>query len=368
MTALYVILSITVAVMYYLLAAAILPILRRQSPWTGSIKTLGVCFVIFFLGCGTDHVEMGMHALGGMSVTDMRHHLVTVVPQLIGGWGALFIIWTKKLNIRVTAPADRRVNQLERELFEARRLEAIGQLSAGIAHEFMHVLGIVKNYSRFLDKTIVKLSPEIYAEHGDKMRGDVRIIEDAVQHGETICKQFKLFARKATAKIELIKVHEVVEQALSVVYYPGMTIERNLRPVPEVCADRRLLEAVIFNMAQNARDAMPTGGTLTVTTRYVRNRRNHYVLLKVADSGTGMTDDVKRQIFQPFFTTKPQGVGTGLGLSACYGSIKKFGGSIQVESEPGMGTTFLIKLPVGEDACRAFCEEPMAESFSASAS
>lgn len=241
--------------------------------------------------------------------------------------------------------------QLEEQLYLSQKLEAIGRLSGGIAHDFNNLLGVIIGYSEALQL-------EIREDH--PLREAIDGIKNAGNRAAVLTQQLLAFSRKQVLEPKVLDLNTVVSDVEKMLRrLIGEDIDLKIllaQQLGAVKADRGQIDQVILNLVVNSRDAMPEGGTLTLETsnadlgetdvnrfRYVVP--GHYVLLKVTDTGCGMSADHQSHIFEPFFTTKEPGKGTGLGLATVYGVIKQSGGYIWVESELGKGTTFRIYLP-----------------------
>ncbi|HXY26640.1 MAG TPA: ATP-binding protein [Candidatus Acidoferrum sp.] len=248
---------------------------------------------------------------------------------------------------------------LEQRLRQAHKMEAIGRLAGGVAHDFNNLLTIIRGHSDLLLDRGTANAPE---------RNNLEQIKKAADRAVGMTRQLLAFSRMQVLQPRVIDLNSVVaEMGKMLPRLIGEHIEYVFLPeprLPRVKADPGQVEQVVMNLAVNARDAMPGGGKLTVQIRIVdlneaeARRRppmspGHYVLLSVADTGTGMDEKTKAHIFEPFFTTKEVGKGTGLGLATVYGVVKQSGGFIWVESAPGQGTTFEIYLPVVSDAVPA---------------
>jgi two-component system cell cycle sensor histidine kinase/response regulator CckA len=246
---------------------------------------------------------------------------------------------------------------LEEQLRNAQQLEAIGRLAGGVAHDFNNILSIIMGHGELLLAAVGK------DEHA---RNGLEQIRRAADRAASLTQQLLAFSRKQVLQPKVLDLNEAVadvQKMLSRVIGEDIELIASLHPslVP-VKADPGQVEQVLMNLAVNARDAMPHGGKLTMETsnlevgeELARNLElipGRYVMLKVADSGHGMDAETLPHVFEPFFTTKPVGKGTGLGLSTVYGIVKQSGGSIQVESEAGRGTTFRIYLPAAEGGLR----------------
>jgi two-component system cell cycle sensor histidine kinase/response regulator CckA len=242
--------------------------------------------------------------------------------------------------------------QLSQEQFrQAQKMEAVGRLAGGIAHDFNNLLTAILSYSEL---ALTDLRP------ADPIREDIEQIRQAGLRAAELTKQLLAFSRRQLFQVRSLSLNDVVihtERMLHPLMGDDVEIRLGLSPtLPHTRADAGQLEQVLLNLAVNARDAMPSGGTLTLTTaaaevseaaaaRWGHLVAGPYVTLTVQDTGTGMSPEVQERIFEPFFTTKGPGQGTGLGLSTVYGIVKQSGGHIFVSSEPGGGSTFTIYLP-----------------------
>jgi PAS domain S-box-containing protein len=246
--------------------------------------------------------------------------------------------------------------QEEETARHAQRMEAIGRLAGGIAHEVNNQMSVVLGFAQFLLRRT-----ELPAD----VRGDVTEIQRAGERSAAITSQLLAFSRRQLLRPELLDLTEVVSRFERVVKRsvgePSDLVLRLGVALPRVEADRGQVEQVLLNLALNAADAMPDGGTLTITTKEVRLPGDlgalgagiavaggPYVRLTVTDTGHGMDASVVRHVFEPFFTTKPLGKGTGLGLSTVYGIVKQSGGYVWVDSAPGAGTSVHVDFPVAK--------------------
>ncbi len=229
---------------------------------------------------------------------------------------------------------------LEQQLLQAQKMEAIGQLAGGVAHDFNNILAVVDVCTDMLLSELPAESPS---------RGDVEEIRDASKRGSALARQLLVFSRKQTVTPQLLAIDDAVSGALrmlSRVVGDGVQLQTRLQcPDVHVLMDPGQFEQVLVNLTINARDAMPQGGSITVATEPLADG----VRLSVADTGSGMDAETLAHLFEPFFSTKPSERGTGLGLAVVHGVITHCGGSIAVESAPGHGTTFLITLPVAQE-------------------
>ena len=254
----------------------------------------------------------------------------------------------------VRAESDRRA--LETELRRAERLVTVGQLTSGIAHDFGNLLAVIVGYAEMAEDVSKDLDPELR-----RILDEIRVAADRAVH---LSSDLISFSRRARTRPEAIELDALVAGIMDLLTVSmSGSAEVSFQPWPEalpaVQADRGQLEQVLLNLALNARDAMPGGGKLTITTGpgdfdgqrarpAAGSGQQRYVQLAVADTGTGMSKQVRARIFERFFTTKPPGTGTGLGLSTVHGIIADAGGMIDVDSEEGRGTTFRIYLPAAQ--------------------
>lgn len=251
--------------------------------------------------------------------------------------------------------AEEALRQSERQLRQAQKMEAVGRLAGGVAHDFNHLLMLIAGYN---EELLNSFHPS------DPRRQDADEIRKAVDQAASLTRQLLTFSRRQVLAPQLLDLNAVVmnlETMLRRLLGDSITLDIVLdSALSRVQTDPGQLEQVILNLAVNACDAMPQGGTLTIETsnveldegyawRHVGVRPGPYVTLAVRDIGCGMDAETLSNIFEPFFTTKEPGKGTGLGLSIVYGIIDQSGGHIDVESAPGQGSSFMIYLPRAEE-------------------
>jgi two-component system, cell cycle sensor histidine kinase and response regulator CckA len=263
--------------------------------------------------------------------------------------------------------AEEVARETDEKLRQAQRLEAVGRLAGGIAHDFNNLLTIILgNLDLILD----------HDTSADLTRGLLDDVRDAGRRAAVLTRQLLTFSRRQTVAPRRVDVNVVVTEMGSLLRRTigdHITLVTDLRPeIGPVLADPGHLEQVILNLAVNARDAMPQGGTLAIRTSEVdlpaaelpadaEGPPGRYVALTVADTGVGMDEATKARIFEPFFTTKEIGKGTGLGLATVYGNVKQARGWVAVDSRPGAGATFRVFLPRAEGAADAAVVPPPAQ-------
>ncbi len=247
--------------------------------------------------------------------------------------------------------ADEEQRKLQAQFLQAQKIESIGLLAGGVAHDFNNILSTILGYS---DLSLMNL-PD-----GHPARQNLLIIRDAGEKAAALTHQLLAFSRKQVLEMKAVNLNTIVERMakmLSRVIGEDVVLRLNTKsPTRNIMADVGQIEQVLMNLAVNARDAMPSGGRLIIETsdielggEYIKKheivKEGPYVMLAVSDAGEGMSKTVMERIFDPFFTTKEVGKGTGLGLATVYGIVKQHNGYIFVYSESGKGTTFKIYLP-----------------------
>ena len=246
--------------------------------------------------------------------------------------------------------------QLEDQLMHAQKMEAVGRLAGGVAHDFNNMLTVITGYNRMILDELSAFDP---------LRGYAEEVLKAADRAAALTNQLLAFSRRQIMKPRVISVNSVIEQTEKMLRrLIGEDVELGFGLNPQtgnIRADPGHVEQALMNLAVNARDAMPTGGRLTIETAnahldedYAKTHMGvvpgEFVMIAVSDTGIGMDAQTKRRIFEPFFTTKAQGKGTGLGLATVYGIVKQAGGDIWVYSEPNRGSTFKLYFPKVEEA------------------
>ena len=280
---------------------------------------------------------------------------VTVAPLFDAAGNCTQLIGTVH-DITERKQADEERGFLQAQLAQTQKMESVGRLAGGVAHDFNNLLTVINGYAAFLSKRLAAQDP---------LRAYALEIAKAGEHAASLTSQLLAFGRKQITRPRVIDLNGVVTDAegmLRRLLREDIELVTRLTPhLGLVMADPDQIHRVIMNLVVNAGDAMPNAGKLEIATTDVEvdeaaaathpgATRGRYAQLTVTDTGTGMTEEVRRNIFEPFFTTKAQGQGTGLGLSMVHGIVKQSGGFIEVDSEPGRGTTFRIYLPRVGDA------------------
>ena len=236
----------------------------------------------------------------------------------------------------------RELEEAQEQLVRSEKLAAIGQLAGGVAHDLRNPLGAIKNAIYYLKR---RLSLGEEARANPRIGQFLQIVEDEADHSNQIITDLMAFSRVNAPSLSPTGLAEVIETTLS-----SMETRENVHTIrqfdpelPEVAADGEQLQRVFANLAGNAQDAMPEGGTLTVSARRV----DGFAEVAFSDTGAGIAEDTMKKVFEPLFTTKTQG--TGLGLAVCQQIVSRHGGTIQVKSRPGEGATFTVRLPLNAD-------------------
>ena len=248
---------------------------------------------------------------------------------------------------------DTKRKRLEQQLVQAQKMEGLGVLAGGIAHDFNNILAIILGYTSRL---------EAWKQHPEQMPEAIKVIRDAVARGASLVQQLLTSARQTEARftpLDLNILAQELERMLAATFPKTISFQLELEPgLPFAKADRSQIHQVLLNLCVNARDAMPDGGAITLATGIAPGEElresfgganaERYVFIRVTDTGSGISEQVKPHIFEPFYTTKERGKGTGLGLSVVYGVVHNHRGFVQVDSEVGQGTTFRIYLPLAD--------------------
>lgn len=230
---------------------------------------------------------------------------------------------------------------MERRLQRAEKLASLGQISTGIAHEINNPLGIMLGYTQLLIRD---------HEPGSQTHDDLKIIEKHARNCKTVVEDLLKFSRSTPTKKRIVVVNDLINEVVSLVAHQfemdKISLSTGLDPdLPGIVADDEKLKQVFMNLLMNAKQAIKSKGTVSISTIY--EPQHDRISIVFSDSGCGIPEEIIDKIFDPFFTTKPVGEGTGLGLSVSYGIIQDHNGRIEVKSVPGKGASFIIFLPSG---------------------
>lgn len=241
--------------------------------------------------------------------------------------------------------------ELQEQLLQSQKMESVGTLAGGIAHDFNNILNLILGYASAVERN---------ADNPAKIYENTDVIKETVKRGASLVQQLLSMVRKTDMVFEQVEVNALLQklQPLLRETFPK-TIDISLEletALPAVMADTNQLNQVMLNLCVNARDAMPAGGKLVLATgrvkgsdlrgRFQEATENEYLSVSVTDTGSGMNEYTRTRIFEPFFSTKEPGQGTGLGLSVVYGIVRNHMGFVDVVSEPEYGSTFYVYLPV----------------------
>jgi len=314
-----------------------------------------------------DEVEQDIQAMGRLIAGELDRYtrekryrrkdgsfvlvnLAVSVHRSVQGEPVFFIAVIEDLTAR---------KRLEQELRQAHKMEAVGRLAGGIAHDFNNLLTAIAGYA---DLALDQLTGDVLAA----VRKDVEEIRSACRSAASLTRQLLAFSRRQILQPQIIDLNVVVTRMNGLLRrLIGEHIEivwRLAAPIHRINVDAGQIEQVVLNLALNARDAMSDGGTLTIETANVPLDSGPHVMLAISDTGAGIDEAIREHLFEPFYTTKEPGHGTGLGLATVYGIVKQSGGSISVYSEPRRGTTFKVLLPSAvrvhdsPDACASSSE------------
>jgi len=288
--------------------------------------------------------------------------LMSVVVQNVDGhpYGVITICE----DITERKKIEQEIASLEEQLRQSQKMEAIGRLAGGIAHDLNNLLTVIKGYN--------ELSSTMLSEH-ELLKENIEEIKKATSRATDLTRQLLAFSRRQMFHVKVLDLNAILqdmEKMLRRLVKEDTEIVMVLdEDLGKIKTDPGQIEQVVLNLVLNAKDAMPNGGRLIIQTANVELSKVHlrahigvkpgrYVMLSVSDTGMGMSPAVKERMFEPFFTTKEVGKGTGLGLSTVYGIVKQSGGDIGVESEVGKGTTFKIYLPTVEEKIEALQPSP----------
>ncbi|NVB81930.1 MAG: EAL domain-containing protein [Kofleriaceae bacterium] len=281
--------------------------------------------------------------------------------ELVLGDRALRLIQVTDVTERIRA--EEALRTTEEQLRHAQKMEAIGRLAGGVAHDFNNVLTVVQSYAAMLEETI---------DVADSRHEDAAEIRRTAERATAITRQLLAVSRHSIVEPKLVAVDDLIAGFVPILRRlvgtsVGLVVQRG--DVPSVMIDPGQLEQVLMNLALNARDAMPAGGRITIETRTVELddetasvhavTAGRYVEIAVTDTGTGIDAETQARIFEPFFTTKEPGRGTGLGLSIVHGIITQAGGRISLYTELGRGSTFRIQLPVRDESPESVARAPV---------
>ncbi|HUG11239.1 MAG TPA: PAS domain S-box protein [Opitutaceae bacterium] len=254
--------------------------------------------------------------------------------------------------------------ELEERLRQAHKMESLGTLAGGIAHDFNNLLAIISGYAEL---------NLLRAHEPEAVKRNTGEIQRATDRAIGLVQQILTFSRKAEVRFSAVDLNALVQEIteLMIETFPkNVTLLRELAPgLPPLRADENQLQQIVLNLCVNARDAMPDGGTIAVRSSFATgadapaglSRGRSYAYFEVADTGTGMSSEVRARIFEPFYTTKEVNKGTGLGLSVVYGIVASHEGLIEVDSTPGLGSTFRVFIPLADDAAQVPSVETSSE-------
>jgi signal transduction histidine kinase len=291
-----------------------------------------------------------------IEVNDKCVGLIVLASERVLNSGRAQMSILKLVKQRLAFEYERQVNEaetrrLEEQLRQSQKMESLGTLAGGVAHDFNNILGAILGYAGLL---------RLELKNNEKLTKYIETIERSTRRASELTKQLLGFARGGKTSVMSVDFNRICRETVELtkkMIEKNVVVSLDLYPdLPAVEGDESQLSQVMMNLAINARDAIPNGGSLRISTSVVKANRapgynpnlekREYVVVEVADSGHGISKGNLVRIFEPFFTTKPKGKGTGLGLSMVYGIIKNHGGEIDVNSQVNKGTTFRIYLPV----------------------
>jgi PAS domain S-box-containing protein len=290
--------------------------------------------------------------LGGKSVRDREARIRTQAEafhEVLVSLSTVALVSEPHMLLLAQDVAERVL--LERQLRQAQKMEAVGQLAAGVAHDFNNILTVIQGHTGLVQQTL---------EAGHATAQSMEQISKATRRAATLIQQLLMFSRKQVMQFRHVDLNDTLGSAIKMLErLVGEQVQIEFRPqesIPAIHADASMMEQIAMNLAVNARDAMPNGGKVSITTSLEtvhraptpmdpEQRDGEFVCLTFADSGDGMDTKILGRIFEPFFTTKPVGKGTGLGLSTVFGIVRAHKGWLAVTSQPGKGTTFRVYFP-----------------------
>jgi PAS domain S-box-containing protein len=237
-------------------------------------------------------------------------------------------------------------NQMQAQLLQAGKMAAIGELAAGVAHEINNPVGIISGAAEQL-QFLLDREPQQTEETIERISGHVELIREHADRCKRITQGLLNFARKTEMRSAKVDLEKLIGETLALVENRTRVEHKKIvaripSGLPQMTGDPHLLEQVFLNLINNALDAVEDGGIVTIHGR----GEGREIAVDIIDNGSGIDEENLEKIFDPFFTTKPIGKGTGLGLSICFGIVERMGGSISIQSDPGAGATFTVRLPV----------------------
>jgi PAS domain S-box-containing protein len=290
-----------------------------------------------------------------------------IVRVELGDDGELSNLRGVMVDVTEQKRADELRDQLEQQLQQSQKMEAVGNLAGGIAHDFNNLLTVISGFSG--------LAQQRLGDANEAVRAHLDEIQAATERAAELTQRLLAFSRQQVLSSKVLDLNDIVTGVATLLRrLIGEEIELVMVPADQallVDADPAQFEQVLINLAINARDAMPTGGKLTMAVAATEidevaassspdAHAGAYAVVCVTDTGRGIEDEIKPRLFEPFFTTKDVGKGTGLGLASVYGTVRQSDGFVTVESEPGQGASFRVFLPLVVDEATSICEEPVA--------